>query len=107
MKQAAGHKPRSAGPIDVEEEELPEESFSEMSVTQWRRLRRENPYRFHAPTYTEDDGKFWTVCQRHMWDEFYDNADCMKRGLYVLLGHLIGITISVTCTRTSGTLMKP
>jgi hypothetical protein len=46
------------GLVDVEKEIL--ENLGSARINIWRRLQKENPYRFHERQYTGSDKKFWT-----------------------------------------------
>jgi hypothetical protein len=72
------------GPVDVEKEKDITENLGSTHINIWRRLRKENPYRFHERQYTGSDKKFWTESQRAMWDDYYDASEHMKSGFYVI-----------------------
>jgi hypothetical protein len=82
------HPPRKGkgarGPVDVEKEQEIEGNLGTAHINTWRKLRVANPYRFHERQYTSTDKRFWTDSQCAMWDDYYDAAEHMKSGFYVV-----------------------
>jgi hypothetical protein len=72
------------GPVDVEKEKAITENLGSAHINTWRRLWKENPYRFHERQYTGSDKKFWTKSQQAMWDDYYDASEQMRSGFYVV-----------------------
>lgn len=67
-----------------EEEIIPDDNIYDLGTDAWRRLRRQNPYRFRERTYTGSDQKFWTELQSAFWDDFYSDRARLKNGLMVV-----------------------
>ena len=42
-------------------------------VDKWKRIRKQNPYRFEEPT--SEDPRFWTNTQLKAWNDFYLTHD--------------------------------
>jgi hypothetical protein len=82
----SSHRGKGAhrGPVDEEKEKDIIENLGSAHINIWRRLRKENLYRFHERQYTGSDKKFWTESQRAMWDDYYDASEHMKSGFYVV-----------------------
>jgi hypothetical protein len=89
MVYSRGHPPPRKGKgarglVDVEKEQEIEGNFCSAHINAWHKLRLANPYHFHERQYSGNDKRFWTNSQRAMWDDYYDAAEHMKSGFYVV-----------------------
>ena len=58
--------------LGPDDEDIPDGNMKTVEISVWRRVRRENHYRFLEKT--TDDPRFWTQTQRKLWDDFYDDT---------------------------------
>ena len=84
-KSTTGKKTKKKGPDlgPSETEVAPEQNTYEMHISEYRKLRCSNPYRWPKRTYTGGDKMFWTNTQYAFWADFYNEPARLRSGLYV------------------------